>query len=146
MNHVQTVFHDLVRLQIELWNAVDARLRAELDLTLAQFEGMRAIADRDGCRVLDVADQLVITIGGASKLVDRIETRGFSRRRANPGDGRSALLELTDAGTAALGRATAIVDDELAARLLHPLTAVAFERLGTTLATLRDSDSKGPRS
>ena len=32
------LFHQLVRLETELWNAVDARLRVEFDLQLSRFE------------------------------------------------------------------------------------------------------------
>lgn len=145
MTDPHTVFQDLVRLQIELWNAVDTRLRRDVGISLAQFGGIHAIGLRDECRVLDVADELVITIGGASKLVDRIEANGLCERRLNPADGRSSLLHLTDDGRGALERATGIVDDELSARLERRLTASSLQQFGDTLALLRSTD-RDPRS
>jgi DNA-binding MarR family transcriptional regulator len=38
------------------------------------------------CRVYDIAHELGITTGGTSKLVDRIEARGYCRRLPNPDD------------------------------------------------------------
>jgi hypothetical protein len=50
------------------------------------------------CRVLHIAKALSITVGGASKVVDKVEAAGSCRRRGNPTDGRSNLIQLTDAG------------------------------------------------
>ena len=38
---LRLVYSDLVRFEIELWGAVEARLRAECDLQLTWFEVMR---------------------------------------------------------------------------------------------------------
>src|SRR5947209_11667491 len=92
------LFSELVRLETELWNAVDGRLRADFNLPLARFEPMQVIARVPSCRVFDIASELSITIGGTSKLVDRIEASGHCRRLANPHDRRSSLIELTPAG------------------------------------------------
>jgi DNA-binding MarR family transcriptional regulator len=138
VSDLTTVFHDLVRFQIELWNQLDARVRADLDIPLGQFEGARVIAGRNGtCRVYDVAEELVITIGGASKLVDRIEANGFCERRANPGDRRSSLLQLTASGERMLAAASESVDDELRLRLGDRLPPAAIEAFARTLTTLR---------
>ena len=83
---LKELFSELIRFETEIWNAIDARLRAELDLPLTRFEPMQVMSRRDACRVQDIADELVITVGGTSKLVDRIEESGYCRRRANPDD------------------------------------------------------------
>ena len=41
---------------------------------------------------------LLITVGGASKVVDKVQGAGWCRRLPNPTDGRSSLLELTESG------------------------------------------------
>jgi DNA-binding MarR family transcriptional regulator len=71
----ETVFNVLIRFEIELWNAVDARLRADCDLPLSRFAPMQVIARHGSCRVHDIADELSMTVGGTSKQVDRIERR-----------------------------------------------------------------------
>lgn len=37
---------------------------------------MQVIARRGTCRVQDIADEMAITVGGTSKLVDRLESAG----------------------------------------------------------------------
>ncbi len=137
MVDLKVVFSELVRLETELWNAVDARLRDELDLPLSRFEPMQVMAAMPTCRVQDIAGELVITVGGASKLVDRIEASGHCRRRANPEDRRSSIVELTAAGKRMLAKATVIFDDELQARLGSALGDRSMQQFAATLTMLR---------
>lgn len=136
------LFSDLVRLQIELWNALDVRLRDEHGLSLSRYEAMAAIAARPCCRVRDLMSTLVITIGGASKLVDRVEASGHCRRLPNPQDGRSSHLELTDLGRRVLERARATVDEELQQSLGARLTVSQLRDLGGLVATARAGSSR----
>ena len=91
MADLKVLFNELIRLEIELWDAVDKRLRTDCDLPLSRFEPMQVIARYPECRVQDIAHELAITVGGVSKLVDRIEASGHCRRRANPKDRRSSI-------------------------------------------------------
>jgi DNA-binding MarR family transcriptional regulator len=117
MSDRSVLLHELTRLETELWNAVDARLRAELDAPLSRYETLRIVDATADCRVLDIAQTLAITMGGASKLADRVEADGLIQRRSNPADGRSTFLTLTDAGRDLLARAVVIVDAELERRI-----------------------------
>ncbi|WP_205660780.1 hypothetical protein [Amycolatopsis vastitatis] len=67
MVDLKLLYHDLVRFEMELWGAVDARLRAECDLQLTWFEVMRLLGRRGGCRVLDIAEEFGITVGGPAR-------------------------------------------------------------------------------
>jgi MarR family transcriptional regulator, organic hydroperoxide resistance regulator len=133
------LFNELVRFEIELWNAVEARLKAELGLPLTHYEPMAVMDKVAGCRVYDIASELVITTGGASKLVDRIEQAGYCVRRPNPHDRRSSLVELTPGGRTMLARARAVVDDELQHRLGGATSKRAFDDFMGTLARLRSA-------
>jgi DNA-binding MarR family transcriptional regulator len=140
MTDVAALFSELVRFETELWNAVDARLRAECDLPLSRFEPMQVIGRRGTCRVNDIAEELAITVGGTSKLVDRIEAAGHCRRRANPDDRRSSIIELTPAGRRILTAASVAFEDELAFRLGSAVSARALKQFGETLTKLRHAD------
>lgn len=131
------LFDQLVRLEIELWDAVEARLGADGGLTLGRFQTMRVVAARPGCRVQDIAGDMVITVGGASKIVDRVEAAGHCVRRPNPGDKRSSLISLTPAGERALHRATTVLEDELHRRIGSALPPGGLEAFTTTVTTLR---------
>jgi len=140
MTDTRRLLSELQRTSALLAAAVDVRLQRETGLPLVLFEPMSVIAGRNACRVYDLATDLGVSSGGASKLVDRLEARGYCRRRPNPGDRRSSLLELTPAGTALLATAERSVDlglnDLLGSRLskaeVTALTALLHE-LRTTV-------------
>src|SRR5215211_2234379 len=139
MPDLPALFNELIRFEIELWNAVDARLRADCGLLLSRFEPMQVISRRAQCRVQDIAEELSITVGGASKLVDRIEAAGHCRRRPNPEDKRSSLIELTAAGRRLLATAGASFEDELQDRLGSAIPAASLQQFSTTLTRLRSA-------
>ena len=109
----------------------------ECDLTLARFETMQVIGRSGPCRVLDIAEELAIGWGGASKIVDRVEVAGHCRRRPNPDDARSSLITLTPRGRARLRKARACVATELQQRLASVLTPAQLDDLGRALSQLR---------
>jgi len=129
------LFNDLVRLETELWDLVDRRLRQDHDLPLSWFEPMQVMDRVPGCRVADIADALSVTVGGVSKLVDRVERAGWCGRAPNPNDARSSVVTLSRPGQRMLHAAQGSFNDELAARLG---AAVAPERLASFATTVRD--------
>ena len=140
MTDLLVLFDQLIRFETELWNAVDARLRAEFDLPLSRLEPMQVIARRSSCRVYDIADELSITIGGTSKLVDRIEAAGYCVRRANPNDRRSSIIELTAAGRRVLAKATKVFEDELRTRIGSTVPERSLQQFHATLVKLRSAN------
>jgi MarR family transcriptional regulator, organic hydroperoxide resistance regulator len=140
MTDLLDLFHQLIRFETELWNAVDARLRAELSLPLSRLEPMQVIARRPSCRVYDIAAELSITIGGTSKLVDRIEAAGYCVRRANPDDRRSSIIELTAAGRRVLAKAAGVFEDELQTRIGSAVPERSLEQFYATLVKLRSAN------
>jgi MarR family transcriptional regulator, organic hydroperoxide resistance regulator len=142
MTDLKTLFSDLIRFETELWNAIDARLRGECNLPLSWFEPMQVIARRGACRVNDIAEELVITVGGTSKLVDRIEAAGHCRRRSNPHDGRSSIIELTATGRRLLNAATQTFEAELAERLESAASPRTLQQFSSTLTRLRLANSR----
>jgi MarR family transcriptional regulator, organic hydroperoxide resistance regulator len=137
VSDLRQLFSDLIRFEIELWNAVDARLKDEFELPLTHFEPMSVIDRLPGCRVYDIASELGITTGGASKLVDRIEAGGYCRRLPNPADRRSSLLELTPEGRRLLAEAGAAFEEELQRWLGAALPERTLRQFAGTLARLR---------
>jgi DNA-binding MarR family transcriptional regulator len=137
MVELKRLFNDLIRFEIELWNAVDGRLRREYDLSMGHFDTMQVIARSPTCRVHDIARELAITVGGTSKVVDRIEAAGHCARRFNPDDRRSSIIELTPSGAALLADATTAFESELELRLGSVLSTRALEQLSTSLSKLR---------
>ena len=137
MSDLRRLFNDIIRFEIELWNAIDARLKSEFDLPLTHFEPMAVMDRLPGCRVYDIARELGITTGGTSKLVDRIEASGYCRRLPNPADRRSSLLELTPEGRRIFNEAGVAFDEELQARLGAAVPERTLRQFAATLTRLR---------
>ena len=130
-------FDDLVRLETDLWNAVNARLVEECDVTLGAFNVLLIVSDKPECRVQDLASALAITVGGVSQAVDRVEARGLLVRVPNPTNRRSSYLSVTDLGLEMLARASGVFDDELSAWFGAPAEGYIFTRFAKDLAALR---------
>ncbi|WP_055591108.1 MarR family winged helix-turn-helix transcriptional regulator [Streptacidiphilus griseoplanus] len=136
MIRVTHVFTDLVRVETRLYNAVSARLRTEQGLGLGQYEFLEIVDRVPGCRVLDIATELAITVGAVSKAVDRLEAAGWCRRVAHPQDRRSSVLELTPEGAQRLSASRLVVESELRS-LTATVSPDELARIAATLAGLR---------
>jgi DNA-binding MarR family transcriptional regulator len=131
------LFGDLVRLETELWNRVEARVQQVHGVPLAWLEIMQVVEATSDCRVLDIARALSITVGGASKVVDKVEAAGLCRRQPNPTDGRSSLIRLTEPGEALLEGANVTFARALAAYVGAAVPAGELAQLSVTLRRLR---------
>ena len=144
MSPVTPIFADLVRVETRMYNAVSARLREERGLSLGQFEFLEIIDRIPGCRVLDIVNEIAITVGAVSKAVDRLVAAGWTVREPHPQDRRSSVLRLTAEGEAMLAAARPVVEDELAA-LTAGISRTDLARVGATMAALRATLEAGGR-
>ncbi|WP_171013048.1 MarR family transcriptional regulator [Microbacterium sp. 2FI] len=92
-------FDHLVRFETDLWNAVERQLARSGQVGLGTLQALRILDRHDGAgRVHELSEELSITIGAASKVVDRLERDGLATRRPHPEDRRSSLVALTFVG------------------------------------------------
>ena len=131
------LFGDLVRLETELWNRVEAQVQQAHGVPLAWLEVTQVVAATTDCRVLDIARALSITVGGASKVVDRVEAGGLCRRQPNPADGRSNFISLTASGRSLLEAGNATLARTLDGLIGSALPADELAELSVTLRRLR---------
>ena len=91
---VITLFHKLgqsrMHYQFEPWR--------KLDVPLAQLKSLFLIHIRGSINVRHLADDLGVTPGNVTSIVDRLVGQGLVKRRESPEDRRIVLLELTDKG------------------------------------------------
>jgi DNA-binding MarR family transcriptional regulator len=113
-------------------------------VTLANLNAMLVIDRIPNCRVLDIAEALSITVGGASQAVDRLQASGRCLRKANPEDRRSSVIALTPHGVASLSGALPVFDHELDRWLRRPLDPALLTQFGTALGALRSSGGDAP--
>ena len=76
---LKLLYRELVSLEIELWDGIERRLRAEYDLPLTSFEVLHLLQQQPGRRIQDIAEEFSITVGGTSKVVDRRSRRACVR-------------------------------------------------------------------
>jgi DNA-binding MarR family transcriptional regulator len=131
------LFRDLIRFETELWDRVEARVQQAHGSPLAWLEIMQVVDVTADCRVLDITRALSITVGGASKVVDKVEAAGWCRRQPNPTDGRSNLIELTKAGEGLLEAANITFASALSAYVGAAAPAGELAQLSVTLRRLR---------
>jgi DNA-binding MarR family transcriptional regulator len=137
------MFTELVRAEIELWNALDAHLQVTTGVTLAQFQALSAVRANEGAaRVHEISAEMSITVGATSKVVDRLERDGFAVRTAHPSDRRSSLVSLTEHGSTALAKADEAAETHLGAVLGERFSDDDAERFLSDLRGLRSGTSE----
>jgi DNA-binding MarR family transcriptional regulator len=134
---LRLLYRELVSLEIELWDGIEGRLRAQYDLPLTSFEVLHLLLRRPGRRIQDIAEEFSITVGGTSKVVDRLEAAGLCERRANPNDRRSSIVELTPEGRKLVVGALKVFEDELELRIGSVIPEESVREVTAVLGTLR---------
>lgn len=79
---------------------LDRELREAHDLTLAAYDVLLRLGRAPGraLNMSDLAERVMLSPSGLTRLVDRLVGRGLVQRRADPADARVALACLTDNG------------------------------------------------
>ena len=134
-----SLFTALINTEMGAWNAVESALsEAGNALTLGRFLVLRTVHDTPACRIQEVAASQGITLGAASRLVDRLHRDGLLHRTPCEHDRRATILTVTDQGLAHLEEACAIVDKEQE-RLFAPLSTAQREELTRSLALIAEA-------
>jgi DNA-binding MarR family transcriptional regulator len=87
--------------------ALDGELREEHGLSMGAYDVLLRLARAPGraLRMSELAERVLLSPSGLTRLVDRLEARGLVERTSDPEDGRVALARLTGPGRALLLRA-----------------------------------------
>jgi DNA-binding MarR family transcriptional regulator len=90
----------LVGLLVRLPNALDAQLVAEAGVSHFEYQVLAGLSMSPGrtLRMSELAEFSNGSLSRLSRVVDRLEKRGWVVRRPDPHDGRTTLATLTDAG------------------------------------------------
>ena len=92
--------HDVV-------GSLDAELREEHGLTFGSYDVLLRLARAPGrcLRMTDLAERVLMSPSGLTRMVDRLEAQGMVQRERFDGDARVMLARLTDKGRQDLRRA-----------------------------------------
>ena len=96
-----------LRVHSKLTRELDAELAAAHGLPLSSYEVLLFLDDAPGgqLRMAQLADSVLLSPSGLTRLVDRLEKAGLVRRESCPSDRRGFEAVITDAGRAALAEA-----------------------------------------
>ncbi|MEU1627558.1 MarR family transcriptional regulator [Streptomyces sp. NPDC020096] len=93
-------------------------------------------AGGEGLPMRSIAQEQVLTTGGATRLVDRMEAAGLVSREPAQDDRRMQLVRLTPLGEQTAVRAARVHVENVQRYFLDPLPAAHRERFAADLRTL----------
>jgi DNA-binding MarR family transcriptional regulator len=90
----------LVRASIAVTRELSAQLNADHCLSLNEYEALLTLARAPDSRMrrIDLANSLLLTAGGVTRLLDGLERDGFVAREEDEADRRVSYAVLTKAG------------------------------------------------
>ncbi len=136
----QRVWRNYLSMSAELQIEMNRQLQRDCGLSLADYDVLVALDERDVCRVNELGERLGWEQSRLSHQLRRMRSRALIDRRGTDDDRRGATVELTDAGRTALGSAAQghvdlvrnVVFDGIGAAELRALdrwTSLVLERL-----------------
>ena len=128
----------------DAFGAVARRLRersaetlAPWDITPAHLRALRTLNRHGTMRLSELSDRLEIAPRTATEVVDALQASDLVRRRADPGDRRATLVEVTDHGGEILAEIRGARGIE-AGRVFGRLSPADRAELARILGALRD--------
>jgi DNA-binding MarR family transcriptional regulator len=103
----EAAWRGFLRVHAALMHALDADLHARHDLPLSSYEVLLQLAESPDrrLRMSDLAQSVLISPSGLTRLVDRLVREGLVERRRCSSDARGTYAVLTDDGMARLREA-----------------------------------------
>lgn len=103
-------WRSFLRAHSRVTRVLDAELTAECDLSLGTYEVLVHLSDAPErtLRMTELADRVLLSRSGLTRLVDRMERDGLIRRESCPSDLRGTNAVLTKEGYARLRAAAPI--------------------------------------
>jgi len=97
----------MLRTHAELTRALDAELTRAHDMPLSSYEVLLFLNDSEEgrMRMSELADSVLLSRSGLTRLVDRLERQGLLRRERCTSDARGLFAEITDEGRGVFARA-----------------------------------------
>src|SRR5215510_8622109 len=98
------VWREFLEAHAQVVGALEAELDAERDLPLAWYDVLVALSEapEHRLRMQDLADRVLFSRSGLTRLVDRMVAAGYVERVRCDDDRRGTFAALTTAGTACL--------------------------------------------
>ena len=130
----------MLEVHAQVTQALDAEMRAAHGISVSAYEVLMFLGDAPGhrLRMAEIADRVLLSRSGLTRLVDRLVALGHVTRCAVEDDGRGAFAELTDAGLAKLQAARETHLDGVRRLFVDRLSAAEQIALGAIWSHLLD--------
>jgi DNA-binding MarR family transcriptional regulator len=125
----------LLRVHAQLSKALDAQLIAAHGLPLTSYEVLMYLSDAEGgrMRMNELAESVLLSRSGLTRLVDRLEREGYLERCSCAHDARGAFAVLTPAGREKVEAARATHLDGVRELFLSHFSDEELEVLGDAM-------------
>jgi DNA-binding MarR family transcriptional regulator len=135
-------FVRLVRANAAVTRHLSAQLSADHGLNISAYEALLQLAKapESKLRRVDLANRLLLTAGGVTRLLDGLERDGFVAREECASDRRIVYAVLTEAGRAKLHEATKSHTVQICELLEGPYDADELAQLVSLLDRLPGVD------
>ena len=132
-------WHRLLQVSSRVVEELDRRLDLEHRLSVNEFDVLINLDNAEPrLRMTDLASAVMLSSGGLTRLVGRLEDRRLVQREPDTGDGRGSLASLTESGRTLLTEARithdAVIVDLVGSRLSPPDVRTLTRVLGRVLA------------
>ena len=123
----------------------DHSLREHAGISQTWFEALLRIERSGGHMTMgELGEQVALTSGGVTRLVDRLTGDGLTERRSCPEDRRIQYVAITERGRATLSKALEIHLDDVEAEFLGRMTPAESKTLVEVMDRLRSPSISAP--
>jgi DNA-binding MarR family transcriptional regulator len=98
--HELAAWRGMLQVHARVTQQLDAQMHAEHGLSVSAYEVLMFLGDapEHRMRMSDIADRVLLSRSGCTRLVDRLVELGYVTRCAASTDGRGLYAQLTEAG------------------------------------------------
>jgi DNA-binding MarR family transcriptional regulator len=135
-----------LRAHARITRQLEHELLTEQDIPLASYDVLLQLAEAPGSRLrmTDLADRVLLSRSGLTRLVDRLERDGLVTRASCPGDARGTNAVLTEAGRDRLRAAAPTHLRGIAEHVTGRLTDDEVDQLMALMSKLLDGPLSPP--
>ncbi len=134
------VWNGLVRAKSSVLDSFERELQERYGLSLTEYAVLLRLAeaDRNRLRMIDLADSVLLSKSGATRLVDRLAARGLVERSPCAEDRRAIWASLTEAGLRSVEETRSEYERVIRRSLATKLSAADARTLASLLEKLLD--------
>ena len=122
-----------------LIDILDAELQAERKITIGWYDALVHLEGaQDGLGMTELANRILASKSGLTRVIDRMEAAGFVRRERPPEDRRTVKVLITPTGLETLHAARAVHRRGIQEHFVQHLDERKLDALATTLDKVRE--------